>query len=121
MKETGCGCIYDPANFILAGHDIAEAEKLILPLSDFYHVKDARYRGEIVPAGAGDAGMEKLLSRDGITLTVEPHLFTFGGLSALTSHTFQSPDFVYPDAPAAFSAGASAVISILQKNGLKYC
>lgn len=120
VEETGCECLYDPANFVLAGHSIEEAERLLLPLSDFYHVKDGRYAMQIVPAGAGDGNLKALLSRDNITLTIEPHLATFDGLANLTQHGFQPSEFVYDSPRAAFDAGVAAVKAILAENALSY-
>lgn len=120
LEATGCGCIFDPANFVLAGHDIARAERLLLPRSDFYHVKDGRYTKEIVPAGYGDGNLRQLLSHDNVTLTVEPHLATFDGLSSLTSHGLRPSEFVFDTMRAAFDAGVFAVKAILDENGIAY-
>ena len=120
VEETGCECIFDPANFVLARHDINEAEELLLPLSDFYHVKDGRYSGEIVPAGFGDGNLKKLLSKDGVTLTIEPHLFEFGGLANLVDHGLKQSEFVFDTPRKAFDAGVRAVKNILDENGIAY-
>lgn len=120
LLETGCECLFDPANFVLAGHRIEEAERLLLPLSDFYHVKDGRYTKEIVPAGEGDGHLHTLLSRDDIALTIEPHLATFDGLANLTSHGLKPSEFVYDTPRAAFDAGVAAVKAILAEHGLSY-
>ena len=120
VDNTGCECIFDPANFVLSGHDIAEAEALLLPVSDFYHVKDGRYSGEIVPAGYGDGNLKSLLSRDGVTLTVEPHLFEFGGLANLVDHGLKQSEFSYATPRLAFDAGVTAVKAILDQNGISY-
>ncbi len=120
IEKTGCGCIFDPANFVLAGHRIEEAEELLLPLSDFYHIKDGRYSMQIVPAGHGDGNLRSLLTRDNITMTIEPHLATFDGLANLTSHGFKPSEFVYDSTRAAFDAGVAAVKSILDENGIAY-
>lgn len=120
VDSTGCECIFDPANFVLAGHDIAEAEKLLLPLSDFYHVKDGRYSGEIVPAGYGDGNLKSLLANDNVTLTIEPHLFEFGGLANLVDHGLKKSEFAYATPREAFDAGVAAVKAILDENGISY-
>lgn len=120
IETTGCGCIFDPANFVLAGHKLGEAQSALLSLSDFYHVKDARYSGEIVPAGAGDGNLRTLLQRDGVTLTVEPHLYAFGGLANLVDHGLKQSEFTYPTPRAAFDAGVAAVKAILRENGIAY-
>ena len=120
VDKTGCECIFDPANFVLAGHDISEAEQLLLPLSDFYHVKDGRYSGEIVPAGCGDGNLKSLLSKDGVTLTIEPHLFEFGGLANLVDHGLKQSEFAYATPREAFDAGVAAVKAILDENCITY-
>ena len=120
IEATNCECIFDPANFVLAGHDIAKAEELLLPYSDFYHVKDGRYSGEIVPAGYGDGNLKKLLSKDGLTLTIEPHLFNFNGLANLVDHGLKESEFVYDEPRKAFDAGVAAVKAILDENGIAY-
>ncbi|MBQ8685607.1 MAG: TIM barrel protein [Clostridia bacterium] len=117
LDTVGCGCVFDPANFVLIGQDITEAEKLLLPYSDFYHVKDGRYTGDIVPAGYGDANVRELLKRDGVLLTIEPHLFEFGGLAGLTEKDLTRGEFVYKTQREAFDAGVTAVKNILTDNG----
>ena len=120
VEETHCGCIFDSANFVLSGYEITNAERVLLPLSDFYHVKDGKYSGEIVPAGYGDGNLESLLSHDGVTLTVEPHLFEFGGLGNLIDHGLKKTEFVYTSPRQAFDAGVAAVKAILDKNRISY-
>ena len=120
VEATGCGCIFDSANFVLSGHKIEEAEALLLPLSDFYHVKDGNYTGEIVPAGYGDGNLRALLSRDNVTLTIEPHLYEFGGLANLVDHGLKQSQFVYRTPREAFDAGVAAVKSILDENHITY-
>lgn len=120
IKNTGCRCIYDPANFVLAGEDITLAEKLLLPFSDFFHLKDARYSGEIVPAGYGDAGLDRLSYSDGLFVTIEPHLYEFGGLGGLSQHTLiRSEEFSYNNQREAFDAGVTAVKALLRKKGVR--
>ncbi len=79
--------IFDPANYILAGQDIAEAWKLLREHTIYFHVKDALPEGKIVPAGMGIGMFKELLtdfSKDGGgILTVEPHLAEFVGLDNL--------------------------------------
>ena len=118
IRETGCGCVYDPANFVLVGQDIGEAKEL-LAFSDFYHVKDARKTGEIVPAGYGDAGIRELLTRENVLLTVEPHLAEFSGYAGLTERDMVRSEFCYDSPRAAFDAGVAAVKNILAENGFK--
>lgn len=117
IKETGIGCVYDPANFVLSGYDPVFAADMLAPFSDFYHVKDARASGEIVPAGAGEGALRALLKRDGVLLTIEPHLFEFGGYAALTDRAMNRSEFVYRSPREAFDAGVTAVKSLLLENG----
>lgn len=117
IEKTGVSCVYDPANFVLSGYDVVSAANLLTPLSDFYHVKDARASGAIVPAGAGEGRLCELLARDDVLLTVEPHLFEFGGYAALTERTMSSSEFVYKSPREAFDAGVNAVKALLTENG----
>lgn len=118
IRDTGCGCVYDPANFVLAGQDIREAKTLIA-FSDFYHVKDARKNGEIVPAGYGDAGIRDLLVQENVLLTVEPHLAEFSGYAGLTKRGLVHAEFCYDSPRAAFDAGVTAVKNVLAENGFE--
>lgn len=117
IKATGIGCIYDPANFVLSGYESVSAEKILTPLSDFYHIKDARASGEIVPAGKGEGNLRELLKCDDVLLTVEPHLFEFGGYAALTDRTMNKSEFIYRNQREAFDAGINAVKELLCENG----
>lgn len=120
IKATGIGCVYDPANFVLSGYNPISAAKMLTPFSDFYHVKDARFSGEIVPAGAGEGNLRALLKRDGVLLTIEPHLFEFGGYAALTDREMNKSEFVYKNQREAFDAGVKAVKNLLSENDFAF-
>ena len=113
----GLGFLYDPANYVLAGEDIEVAERTA-GLSGYIHIKDARYTGEIVPAGRGDGKIGDLVSegRD-LTLTLEPHLASFGGYAGLTGRELKHSEFVYASPRAAFAAAAEALFGLLRAKG----
>ena len=46
----GLGFVYDPANYVLVGEPIQEAERTVF-LSKYIHIKDARYSGRDCPCG----------------------------------------------------------------------
>lgn len=78
---------FDPANFVQCGEDTLVAWELLKPFMKYAHIKDASEDGKVVPPGAGIGHLPELLPRfyeSGIeVLTLEPHLKSFVGLSAL--------------------------------------
>lgn len=121
--------VFDPANFIQCGvrPDIAmpKLEKHIA----YMHIKDAMLSdGSVVPCGMGDGCLSELLSRvayraDGMTLSLEPHLSAFVGLSDLQDEEVKHT-FAYPNTRSAFFAAADALKKTLTEIGfapLKGC
>ena len=111
-------CVFDPANFIQCGQDVPEAWKLLGSRVYYMHIKDALPDGTVVPAGKGAARMAVLLrdyaARGGNTLTVEPHLRVFDGLSSLErGRQSVLPEGAYPTADAAFDAACRALKELL--------
>ena len=90
--------VFDMGNFVLDGYKpYPDAYEKLLPYIEYFHIKDALYRGAIVPAGLGEAQIGEILSdfcrrseRD-FFVTLEPHLETFSGLNALTDVAFENP------------------------------
>ena len=112
----GLGFVYDPANYVLAGDPIQEAERTVF-LSKYIHIKDARYSGEIVPAGEGDGNLRELLLCDrNQTLTLEPHLVEFGGYAGLTDRELKH-SAVYDSPRSAFQAASNALRRLLSDLG----
>ncbi len=81
--------VFDPANFIQCGVDPAAAWPQLAPYVHYLHIKDALAAGTVVPAGYGIGGLSAIiadfLAGGGEVLTLEPHLFAFKGLSALSA------------------------------------
>lgn len=79
--------VFDPANFVQCGEDTLLAWELLKPFIKYAHIKDANDCGRVVPPGEGMGHLPELLPRFaqcGIeTLTLEPHLSAFVGLSEL--------------------------------------
>ncbi len=100
--------VFDMGNFVLDGFNAFDAYKLLKDYIAYFHVKDARVDGSIVPYGEGDASIKEILNdykksatSDFIT-TLEPHLQTFDGLKNLTSESLKQP-FVYDSCKSAFT------------------
>lgn len=81
--------IFDFANFVQCGQDTWEAYNLLKEYIAYIHIKDAKAdSGKVVPAGAGDGNVEKILHTmlengyDGF-FSLEPHLAVFNGFGAL--------------------------------------
>ena len=77
----GLRCVYDPANFVVHGHDTLKAFDLLKDYAVYYHIKDAIHGVKVVPAGEGEGNVpciiEQLKERgfNGF-LSLEPHLAT---------------------------------------------
>lgn len=92
MKELYCDnfkAVFDPANFVQSGQDTKEAYEMLNEYVVYMHIKDALKKdGTVVPSGYGDGNVEfviKSLFEKGYNgfLSLEPHLGSFEGLSAL--------------------------------------
>ena len=101
--------VFDMGNFVLGGYKpYPDAYEAILPYIEYFHIKDALYRGAIVPAGLGEAQIGEILSdfchrtKKDFFVTLEPHLQTFSGLNALTDVSFTNP-YQYEDQRTAFT------------------
>ncbi|GHU97793.1 hypothetical protein FACS1894211_00280 [Clostridia bacterium] len=114
----GLNNLFDAANYVLTGQNIGEAVELLAEKTEFFHAKDALYTGEIVPVGEGDGKIaETLKNRKGdLFLTLEPHLFEFGGLANLAAHGLKFKNR-YDDPASAFDAGAAAFKKLLKAIG----
>lgn len=111
--------VFDPANFIQTGQDVAEAWKALKPYVDYMHVKDALADGSVVPAGRGIGSLAGILrdylARGGTALTLEPHLRVFEGLSALerAGEASRVGGYAYASGDEAFDAAAAALRELL--------
>lgn len=110
--------ILDPANYLLVNADPWQAMQQLEPWIDYLHVKDVRRSDQrIVPAGAGDGSLAKLMrvmrGKPGERfLSVEPHLTHFSGRDQLEKDSSQTRedggDYTYPDGLTAFLAAVDA-------------
>ena len=92
MQELCCDnfkAVFDPANFVQCGENTKNAYEKLNPYIEYMHIKDALFSdGTVVPSGNGDGNIEYILKKlfaDGYNgfLSLEPHLGSFEGLSAL--------------------------------------
>lgn len=111
-------CVFDMGNFVLDGYNPLDAYEMLKDYIEYFHIKDSLYAGAIVPAGKGEAQIEKILSlykkefnRDFI-ITLEPHLQTFSGLNALVGKTFENP-YKYESQEIAFLDAISKLKEII--------
>ena len=111
-------CVFDMGNFVLDGYDPMAAYKLLSDYVEYFHIKDAFYSGEIVPAGKGEAKIKEILDDYKVNggkdtfITLEPHLQTFSGLNALVGKSFDNP-YKYDDQKAAFTDAVEKLKDLL--------
>ncbi|MBO4367630.1 MAG: sugar phosphate isomerase/epimerase [Clostridia bacterium] len=116
--------VFDPANFIQCGVHTPEAMEKLKDHIVYMHIKDALLEdGSVVPAGYGDGHVKELLEvvskrADSMTLTLEPHLKVFAGLSGLQGEEVKHR-FVFNDNAEAFRASADALKAILKDLGFE--
>lgn len=120
-NTPGLRSVYDPANYVEVGQDVAEAMDLLHERTDYFHVKDALWdTKEIVPAGYGDGRIGEMIARIApdrdLTLTVEPHLTVFEGYRDIDP-TEMKNKYSYPDSDTAFDAAAFALKEVLRSEG----
>lgn len=116
--------IFDPANFVMDGHESYPAAYNLLGDKIYYmHIKDATADKVICPAGKGIGGVPQILAdldkkRDGkIFLSVEPHLKVFKGFDALeaTGDKTIMPENTYSSNTEAFGVAVKALKDIIGK------
>ncbi|MBO7214143.1 MAG: sugar phosphate isomerase/epimerase [Clostridia bacterium] len=110
-------CVFDMGNFVLDGYNPFVAYLKLYDYIEYFHIKDALYAGAIVPAGKGEAEIEKILAdykskNEGYFITLEPHLQTFSGLNALVGKTFDNP-YKYENQQVAFTDAVKHLEKIL--------
>lgn len=100
-------CVFDMGNFVLEGVEPYAAYLLLRENIAYFHIKDALSQGAIVPAGKGEAKIKEILSahreyaKEDFFVSLEPHLQTFSGLTALATRNFKNP-YQYADQKVAF-------------------
>lgn len=113
--------VFDPANFVQCGQDTLQAWEMLHPYVSYMHIKDSLLDGTVVLPGKGDGNVpqivKKYVDQGGRLFTLEPHLSTFVGLSALEQEgnkslvghmTFASPE-------EAFDCAAQNLVKILNE------
>ena len=113
------GGVYDPANFLQCGENTLAAWELLHDRIDYFHIKDVRPDGTLVPAGQGAGQIPELLRRyfaqGGRVMTLEPHLKVFSALASLEEDGQESVvnDAVYGTQEDAFRAAADGLKAVL--------
>ena len=108
---------FDFANFVQCGQDTLEAWDMLKDHVAYVHVKDALFDGgRVVPAGQGDGNLKEIFSRldkkgyQG-SLSLEPHLADFTGLSGLEKNAEKRGR---TDTEAAFVTAYEALKALLR-------
>lgn len=106
------GAVLDPSNFVVAGEDPLASYANIAKYVEYIHVKDSvRESGQIVVAGRGDGRIQELLDalreRDGMFLSLEPHLSEAGQFRGFTG-------------PKLFKEDLEALRAILKELNIRY-
>ena len=115
----GLHFVYDPANFLQVGEPSDKTLPALVPISDYFHIKDVISEGGIlVPAGEGDGNIPRLVSmidRDTV-LTLEPHLAVFEGYDKIDGEKLNHK-FYFESNRQAFDAAVKALKGVLTSNG----
>lgn len=113
------GGVFDPANFLQCNQDTLAAWDLLHDRIDYFHIKDVRADGTLVPAGMGAGHLPELLTKylaqGGRVMTLEPHLKVFAALASLEKDGEKSAvnDGVYQTNADAFRAAADGLKHVL--------
>ena len=117
--------IFDPANYRMAGADIDEGIDATLKRLGYLHIKDAIFETQsIVPAGEGEGKIEEVLAKIDaftdatITLTLEPHLFSFTAYQSIDEHELKGTHH-FENSRESFAFATTALKGILTKLGFK--
>ncbi|MEA4832960.1 hypothetical protein SDC9_95853 [bioreactor metagenome] len=113
--------VFDPCNFIVEKHEsYPKAFNMLREYIEYMHIKDADAEGRICPAAMGVGGIPEILTqlkadgKDGIFLTLEPHLLSFEGLNQLSiNYEDLTRKYTYSSPLAAFTAAAEALRKII--------
>ena len=101
---------FDFANFVLCGDKPQDNWPGLKPYTVHFHIKDAKFNGQIVPAGEGDGQIGPILAdayKSGYRgfMTMEPHLKVAGH-----SHGETGPEL--------FKVAVDAIKSVCKRNGI---
>lgn len=111
--------VFDPANFVQCGVNTLKAFDMLKDYVYYLHIKDSKADGAIVPSGAGDGNVKKIIDlhkeMGGKVLTLEPHLFEFDGLKALEKegNTSEVGGYNFATAEEAFDYAVNALKNII--------
>ncbi len=109
-------CVFDMGNFVLGGYEPYAAYLKLKPYIEYFHIKDARFDGAIVPPGKGEGRIKEILSDftvdKAVIATLEPHLQVFNGLNALTEHSFKNP-YEYSSSEEAFLDASEKIMCLV--------
>ena len=103
-------CVYDMANYVINHQDALKAYLSTKEYIEYFHVKDAYSIGAVVPPGKGEGNIREVMSlankdfNRNVLVTVEPHLWQFGGLKTIAGASFENP-YVFDSQQDAFIAG----------------
>ena len=114
VGSPGLRAILDPANYVQVGVDpLAEAYPLIRPHLEYMHLKDAvANTPDVVPGGEGDGHVPEILRElkqsgwDGF-LSLEPHLGDYTEFGAMSG-------------PVLWTKAHTALVGLLQAEGIEY-
>lgn len=123
LKENvkGLAFVYDPANYLQVGEKAENTLEKAHGISDYYHIKDViTATDELVPAGEGDGKIDRLISliEGDAVLTLEPHLRTFAGYSAI-DNTEMKNKYNFKDGNEAFDTAVTALKKVLKESNYK--
>ncbi len=120
----GLRFVFDPANYIQCGEDVAVALDALFDKTDYFHIKDVeRATGQLVPAGQGDGEIAKMANmiaasgRDAV-MTLEPHLKVFDGYAEIDGSEMKTK-FNFASHDESFDAAANALKAVLSSCGYK--
>ncbi|MBE6592591.1 MAG: sugar phosphate isomerase/epimerase [Ruminococcaceae bacterium] len=115
----GLHFVYDPANFLQVGENSDKTLPLLVPITDYFHIKDVILEGgELVPAGEGDGQIPRMVSmiEKDTFMTLEPHLKIFGGYDKIDGEVMKHK-FHFESNREAFDYAVGALKGILINNG----
>ena len=112
--------VFDPANFVQCGVDTLKAWDILKDYVDYLHIKDSLADGTVVPAGQGIGNVEAIVkayaAQGGEVVTLEPHLQSFVGLSALENgESVKHSGVRYSSHDESFDAAVAAIKAITAK------
>ena len=111
MNDPSFRAVLDPANYVLAGENPYECLMREHNFIEYLHIKDAVLGGEICPAGKGDGHVKEVLDflryRDGMFLTLEPHLSLAGSMRGFSG-------------PELFGVAHGALTKLLDELNISY-